>query len=85
MTDFIRPTPQIEATTNCFYNAASQDTPKNSPKLVGSNNEWIWLILIAFIFLYCKDAFAGSEGKSFNTLIIVILAFVFFSNTTSLK
>ncbi|MEF9958588.1 MAG: hypothetical protein RR448_01275 [Niameybacter sp.] len=85
MSESINFTPQTEDATNCFYNAIPEDTTRSLPSLMGGNSEWIWLILIAFLFMNGKNPFGGSDGKSSNTLILMVLAFVFLSNTTSHK
>ena len=89
MSEFLSSNPHLEGATNFFYNATTKGTSdyttRSSSPLVRINNEWIWLILIVFLFLNCKDSFIGSEGKSFNLLILALLAFVLLSNTTCHK
>lgn len=89
MSNFIHSNPHPDDATNFFYNAAPEITTNprttTSSPFVRLNNEWIWLILIVFVFLNFKDSLAGSEGKHFNILLLALLAFVLLSNTTCHK
>ncbi|MDA3730106.1 hypothetical protein PBV87_01075 [Niameybacter massiliensis] len=85
MSDFINTHSQAEDSPNCFYNSTTENTSQAQTSLFRfgcGNNEWIWLILIALVFLNGKDLFGGCDGKSSNMLILIILAFFFFSNTS---
>ena len=85
MSDFINTTSFQEDSANCFYNSTTETSSQaQTPlsRLTSGNNEWIWLILIALVFLNSKDLFGGCDGKSSNMLVLIILAFFFFSNTS---
>lgn len=89
MSNYIHPNPHLDNATNFFYNANPEITtnPRSTPSspLAQFSNEWIWLILIVFVFLNSKDSFFGSDGKNFNILLLALLAFVILSNTTGHK
>lgn len=89
MTKFINSNPHLDDATNFFYNSTPETTAHHTTRasspLTRVNSQWIWLIFIVFVFLNCKDSFAGSEGKHFNILLLALLAFVLLSNTTCHK
>ena len=67
---------------NYFYNAQLNESPEVLQNTSGSHSEWLWLILLAFLFLTHKDLNTCRTGDNATPLIVILLILFFFTKST---
>lgn len=67
---------------NYFYNAQLQESPEASRPASGNHSEWLWLMLLVFLFLTHNDLNTCRHGENSINLIVILVILFFFTKAT---
>lgn len=67
---------------NYFYNAQLNESPEEVQTTSGSYSQWLWPILLAFLFLTHRDLNTCRNGDYTTHLILIVLILFFFTKST---